>query len=121
MFYNCLGRLAGGALMVLIASAQPVLAHAILVDSQPPSAAAVAEGAVTFRLRYNSRIDPARSRFTLVRPDRTQTILDLAPEGSGDVLTTHAELPAGAYVLRWQVLAIDGHITRGELPFRVAK
>ena len=39
----------------------------------------------------------------------------------GDVLTAHAELAAGAYVLRWQVLAIDGHITRGEVPFRVAK
>jgi methionine-rich copper-binding protein CopC len=25
----------------------------------------------------------------------------------------------GAYVLRWQVLATDGHITRGKVPFRV--
>jgi len=28
-------------------------------------------------------------------------------------------LRAGEYKLRWQVLASDGHITRGEIPFRV--
>ena len=28
-------------------------------------------------------------------------------------------LSPGAYVLRWQVLAIDGHITRGDIPFVV--
>jgi methionine-rich copper-binding protein CopC len=26
----------------------------------------------------------------------------------------------GAYVLRWQVLAVDGHITRGDVPFTVS-
>jgi methionine-rich copper-binding protein CopC len=30
-----------------------------------------------------------------------------------------ADLAAGGYVLRWQVLAIDGHITRGDIPFAV--
>jgi hypothetical protein len=29
-----------------------------------------------------------------------------------------AQLMPGQYLLRWQVLAEDGHITRGELPFR---
>jgi hypothetical protein len=28
-------------------------------------------------------------------------------------------LTPGVYVLRWQVLAIDGHITRGDVPFTV--
>jgi methionine-rich copper-binding protein CopC len=28
-------------------------------------------------------------------------------------------LVKGAYVLRWQVLATDGHITRGKVPFQV--
>jgi len=28
-------------------------------------------------------------------------------------------LAPGAHVLRWQVLAIDGHITRGDVPFTV--
>ncbi|MFI4981818.1 MAG: copper resistance protein CopC, partial [Nevskiales bacterium] len=25
----------------------------------------------------------------------------------------------GAYVVRWQVLSVDGHITRGDVPFTV--
>jgi methionine-rich copper-binding protein CopC len=28
-------------------------------------------------------------------------------------------LVKGAYELRWQVLAIDGHVTRGKLPFQI--
>jgi len=33
---------------------------------------------------------------------------------------TVGELAPRAYRLRWQVLAIDGHITRGDIPFTVA-
>jgi methionine-rich copper-binding protein CopC len=29
-------------------------------------------------------------------------------------------LGSGAYRLRWQVLAVEGHITRGDIPFTVA-
>jgi copper resistance protein C len=71
------------------------------------------------RLRYNSRIDRARSRLTLTRPDKTQAVPAIDHAGADDVLTTTIELTAGAYVLRWQVLAIDGHITRGDIPFVV--
>jgi methionine-rich copper-binding protein CopC len=26
----------------------------------------------------------------------------------------------GAYALRWRVLAVDGHITRGDIPFIIS-
>jgi len=29
------------------------------------------------------------------------------------------QLAPGKYTLRWQALAVDGHITRGEVPFTV--
>jgi methionine-rich copper-binding protein CopC len=29
------------------------------------------------------------------------------------------KLSAGGYTIRWQALASDGHITRGEIPFVV--
>jgi copper resistance protein C len=35
------------------------------------------------------------------------------------VLTASVALTAGDYVARWQVLAVDGHITRGDVPFTV--
>jgi len=36
-----------------------------------------------------------------------------------DILAAHLDLTPGSYVLRWQVLAVDGHITRGDVPFTV--
>ena len=36
------------------------------------------------------------------------------------MISTSADLKVpGRYVVRWQVLAIDGHITRGDVPFTV--
>ena len=34
-------------------------------------------------------------------------------------MASHAELMPGNAVVRWQVLALDGHITRGEVAFTV--
>jgi methionine-rich copper-binding protein CopC len=104
------------ALTLLPAEAR---AHAILEDSQPPIGGSVPQGKVTLRLRYNSRIDRARSRLTLTRPDHTQVLLPIDPAGPPDIMTAQIELAPGAYSVRWQVLAIDGHITRGDVPFTV--
>ena len=50
--------------------------------------------------------------------DNTDVPIDQA--GAPNVITaTTADLTPGAYVLRWQMLAIDGHITRGDIPFTV--
>jgi hypothetical protein len=94
-------------------------AHAILIASQPPQGGTVAAGAVAIHLQYNSRIDRVRSRLTLTRPDHTQATLPIAAEGAPDEMDTTATLTPGPYVLRWQVLAIDGHITRGDVTFTV--
>jgi methionine-rich copper-binding protein CopC len=41
-------------------------------------------------------------------------------QGAPDTLSAKAnDLKAGEYQLRWQVLAADGHITRGGIPFTV--
>ena len=94
-------------------------AHAILEDSQPPAGGSVPAGMVTLRFRYNSRVDRARSRLTLTRPDHSQVVLRIDPDGPPDIMTAQAELAPGTYSVRWQVLAIDGHITRGDVPFTV--
>ena len=109
-------------LAVLAALAAPggaAQAHAILVESTPAIGGTIPPGKQSLRLRYNSRIDRARSRLTLTRPDKTQVVLPIDGSGADDVLATTIDLAAGAYLLRWQVLAIDGHITRGDIPFTV--
>jgi methionine-rich copper-binding protein CopC len=94
-------------------------AHAILIASQPPQGGTIPAGQVAIHLQYNSRIDRQRSRLTLTRPDHSQATLPIGAEGGPDEMNTSATLTPGDYVLRWQVLAIDGHITRGDVSFTV--
>ncbi len=94
-------------------------AHAILEDSTPPAGASVKSGPLDLRLRYNSRIDRGRSRLTLIRPDHSKDTVVIAPDGPPDIIAAHLDLPPGAYIVRWQVLAVDGHITRGDVPITV--
>ncbi len=93
-------------------------AHAILMESQPAAQATVPPGLCEIRLRFNSRIDHARSRLAL-RTGQAESALTLDPTSPADVLATSTTLAPGTYVLRWQVLAVDGHITRGDVPLTV--
>lgn len=95
------------------------LAHAILVASVPAPEGRVPAGALALALRYNSRIDAERSKLTLRSPDGGERRLALVESGRPDALRADVTLAPGAYVVRWQVLAIDGHITRGDVPFEV--
>jgi len=105
-------------LLLSAAVSRPAMAHAILVRSTPVEGATVAPGAVDILLTFNSRIDSSRSRLTLTGPDGTATVLPLGAPAV-DQLNGHASLTQGAWVLRWQVLAVDGHITRGDVRFKV--
>jgi hypothetical protein len=59
--------------------------------------------------------------LTLTGSGQTRTTPPIDPEGPPDLLTSTVTLVPGAYVLRWQVLAVDGHITRGDVPFTVTE
>ncbi len=95
-------------------------AHAILIDSTPAVHGSLPAGPEAIRLQFNSRIDRGRSRLTLIAPDKSQARLPIGADGPPDVMTTAATLQPGGYIVRWQVLAVDGHITRGDVPFTVA-
>lgn len=96
------------------------LAHAIIVDSSPSVGTEVHGPEVTVRLHYNNRIDKTRSRLSLMIGEQVISKLPIDVGGEPDVITAKATgLTPGAYRLRWQVLALDGHITRGEIPFTV--
>jgi methionine-rich copper-binding protein CopC len=98
------------------------LAHALVVESSPAVDSSVAGPEIAVTLRFNSRLDHQRSRLTLIGADGAEHRLTLLPEGAPDTLqATASGVSPGAYKLRWQVLAIDGHITRGDIPFRVTQ
>jgi copper resistance protein C len=107
---------------VMFLMAHSAIAHAILLESSPSANAAVAGPSVPIKLRFNVRIDATRSRLTLVKPDASTQLLAISKDASADTLTSQAEaLNPGEYRIRWQVLASDGHITRGEIPFQVTQ
>jgi copper resistance protein C len=94
-------------------------AHAILVDSTPKPNGTVTAGHVDLVFKYNSKIDQHRSRLTLVKSDNSETTLAIATQGKANELDSSADLAPGTYTIRWQALALDGHITRGDVPFTV--
>ena len=104
-------------LLCPVLGVSPASAHAILTGSAPASGATVAPGPQRIVLHYNSRVDASRSRVVLLgSPPVTMPVVAVGPAE----LAVTAGLPPGRQTLRWQVLAIDGHVTRGDLSFFVA-
>jgi copper resistance protein C len=96
------------------------LAHAVLLASTPSAHAAIKGPEIAVHLKFNSRIDGAHSRLYLVDSNGKVQSLTMVPQDSPDSLDAQSvNVSAGGYTIRWQALASDGHITRGEIPFVV--
>lgn len=97
------------------------LAHAILVDSTPREDAIISDRNIAVQLAFNSRVDQSRSTLTLEGPehDNTQVAVERNPTQPAKLSARISGLKPGLYRLHWQVLAIDGHITRGMISFSV--
>jgi copper resistance protein C len=102
------------------AGIQSAQAHAVIIESAPAVGATISTGDVDVTLHYNSRIDHQRSRLTLISGEGTSQLLAIIPDSAPDIVAAKIpNLAPGQYRLRWQVLAIDGHLTRGDIPFSV--
>ena len=94
-------------------------AHAVLLEATPSANSIVRDGHLHVLLRFNSRVDGKRSQLTLISL-AGQTRVPLQDQTSPDKLSTaDIAVKPGAYRLIWQVLAADGHLTRGQIPFHV--
>ena len=108
------------ALLTLSFAPRPVAAHAVLLESTPAPKSISSGPGIAIRLRFNVRIDAERSTIALIRADGSSEKLQPSRQPAANILTATATgLPAGDYRIRWQVLAPDGHITSGEIPFHV--
>jgi methionine-rich copper-binding protein CopC len=113
----------------LLALADVAGAHAILIDSQPKPAAEVQGPDVEVSLEFNSRIDASRSSLSLAHDDGVPgpaavgagaQSLHIAESSEPNKLATKLlGLEPGSYRLRWQVLSVDGHVSRGDVKFKV--
>ena|SRR6185369_6709679 len=94
--------------------------HAILLTASPSIGQVVRGPDVDINLRFNSRIDAKRSRIILIPQSGGPRTITFNEQSSPDSLNSKVQgLASGPYKLQWQVLAVDGHISRGEVPFKV--
>jgi copper resistance protein C len=108
------------ACVIALFAPQVALAHAVLVSSLPEVDSTVSGPDVAVLLKYSSRIDPEHSTLTLLDPDgKVEKVAIESQSTPGALSAKLTGLAKGAYVLRWQVLATDGHVTRGKVPFQV--
>jgi methionine-rich copper-binding protein CopC len=113
-------RLAVAGFMLVLYPVSHAAAHALVVESTPAANATIAGPELDLRVRFSDRIDKKRSKLGIASAAGQAYPVQPRDDESADTLAGHAAgLPAGAYRLQWQVLAVDGHITRGEIPFAV--
>jgi hypothetical protein len=106
--------------VTLVLATRVAHAHAVLMQSSPAIHGTVKGPDVPITMKFNSRVDGSRSTLLLRSPDGHSKPLTIDKQSEPETLTTHAsQLSPGAYAVQWQVLAVDGHITRGEIPFQV--
>ncbi len=110
----------GAALAV--SGARPAAAHAVLVRSDPAAGASLARSPAEVRLWFSEDLAPALSGVVVYDQGRNRV-----DAGDGRVLEDRLsmvvslpDLPEGSYVIAWKALSdVDGHTTRGTVPFGV--
>ena len=113
--------LLSAALVLLTGS--PAAPHAIVLESSPVHDAVLERSPERVTLRFNSKIEKRFTRITLAAGERPPA--PVALPGADDasrpdrVVIPLGPLAPGIYVLRYRVLAVDGHITEGALRFTV--
>jgi methionine-rich copper-binding protein CopC len=109
-----------GLVLVLVASAVRVSAHAVLTRSSLRDAPVQANTSTDVTLTFNSEIEPTLTQVVL-RGDGTDRPLAVrAGAKPSQVAVTVPALPPGFYALTYKVLATDGHVTENVLRFQVA-
>jgi methionine-rich copper-binding protein CopC len=120
MLIRCWLRAVGPMAGVLF-SAALAFGHAVVQKASIENAPVEPNVPTSVTLRFNSGIEQAFTRVTLVTEGGAQQPLDVAPaDGPATVSVRLPALPAGSYALRYRVLAVDGHVTENVLRFSVA-
>ena len=111
------------AVWVVLLPVSSASAHAIVLESSPVADAVLERAPGQVTLRFNSKLEKRFTRVMLTAGDRPPAPIALPDAGAASppdrVVIPLAPLAPGLYVLRYRVLAVDGHITEGALRFTV--
>jgi copper resistance protein C len=114
------GLMTAIALVLMVVVPRGVLAHAVLVQSSPAINGTVPGPDLAVTMKFSLRVDGTRSTLLLSLPDGRTMPLAIEKQSAPNIVTTRAsQLNPGKYAILWQVLATDGHVTKGEVPFSV--
>ncbi|MGE5475665.1 MAG: copper resistance CopC family protein [Bacteroidales bacterium] len=92
-----------------------------MTSASPAAGDVVAAGGFPLELRFNGRVDAARSRLTLSTADGATRKLQGKPGDGPSVVAAQVEaVPPGPCTLRYDVLSTDGHLTSGTITFTAA-
>ncbi|MGH8742738.1 MAG: copper resistance CopC family protein [Burkholderiales bacterium] len=100
------------------------MAHAVVVESNPREGAVLKQAPERIQLRFNVKIEKALTRVSLTQNDKQNIKLppsDFSKSAPNRLDVRLPPLEPGDYLLRYTVLAADGHTTQGALRFSVAK
>ncbi|EOL8988686.1 CopC domain-containing protein YobA [Cronobacter dublinensis] len=111
------------ALVAAVMTAPGVWAHAHLKQQQPAANATVATSPEALTLTFSEGIEPAFSGVTLTGPGgktlKTGAVKRAPNDDKQLVAPLAAPLASGEYQVRWHVVSVDGHKTKGSYRFSV--
>jgi methionine-rich copper-binding protein CopC len=108
--------------IVLALAPGPAWPHASLVRSSPARRAALVKAPARVQLWFNERLEGEFSRLSVWDASGQQVDgrdVQVDATDPKKLSVGLPPLPPGAYVVRFRVLSVDGHIVEAEFPFTV--
>jgi methionine-rich copper-binding protein CopC len=110
-------------LLVLLATAMRVDAHAFLVRAEPRVGSRVKKAPNEVRIWFSEPVQPTLSAIKVFdasgkQLDKKDTHLDHHNRALLRVSLT--PIPPGSYKVSWRVVSVDTHVTTGDFRFQVA-
>ncbi|WP_027724208.1 copper resistance CopC family protein [Tuberibacillus calidus] len=96
-------------------------AHAELVDSQPKQGETVKQAVDALTLDFSEEVK-AFKNFSLT-DENGKAVPAVTPSVSGKKVTVNLQKPLadGNYIAKWEIVAADGHQSKGQLTFTVGE
>ena len=111
----------GAVAAIIIASATPVFAHAVLLQSSPTAGQVLLKSPREVSLRFDEQVEASLGAVRLYdsRGRRIDTGATTKPSAQVVAVPVRSTLPGGAYVVTWRVISADSHPVQGSFTFQV--
>lgn len=106
---------------VALAPAAPAFAHAHVVSSTPAANAAIA-APKKVSVTFSEKLVPAFSKLEISMVGMKMAVpVKSAVSADGKTLTATptGAFMKGSYVIKWSAAAVDGHKSKGTIPFKI--